>query len=90
MKVLVTGSLGYIGAVLVPMLLEREHEVVGLDSNLYSRCTFTGELADVKTLNLDIRDVQKDHLIGYDAIIHLGRAIERPFRRLQTGDHRGN
>ena len=35
MKVLVTGSEGYIGCVLVPMLHAAGHEVVGLDSGLF-------------------------------------------------------
>ena len=40
MRVLVTGHRGYIGIILAPMLVEAGHEVVGLDSDLYSRCTF--------------------------------------------------
>ncbi|MGF1492376.1 MAG: NAD-dependent epimerase/dehydratase family protein, partial [Microcoleaceae cyanobacterium] len=43
MKVLVTGHKGYIGTVLVPMLLEHHHEIVGLDSDLFERCTFGKE-----------------------------------------------
>ncbi|MCK5549109.1 MAG: NAD(P)-dependent oxidoreductase, partial [Hyphomicrobiaceae bacterium] len=35
MKVLVTGHLGYIGSVMVPVLRASGHEVVGCDSNLY-------------------------------------------------------
>jgi len=50
MKVLVTGSQGYIGTVLVPMLQYHEHEVVGIDTDLYQKCTFTGKLPDIKTI----------------------------------------
>ena len=35
MRVLVTGHKGYIGTIMVPMLIESGHEVVGLDSDFY-------------------------------------------------------
>ena len=35
-KVLVTGSEGYIGTVLMPMLIEKGYNVVGLDACYYS------------------------------------------------------
>ena len=40
MRVLLTGHRGYIGTILTPMLLAAGHEVVGMDTDLYSRCTF--------------------------------------------------
>jgi len=40
MRVLLTGHKGYIGVVLTRMLLEAGHEVHGLDSDLFRRCTF--------------------------------------------------
>ena len=59
MRVLVTGHLGYIGTVMVPMLLKSGHEVVGLDSNLYERCTFAagGDIVEVPHIRKDVRDV---------------------------------
>ena len=64
MRVLVTGSTGYIGTVLVPMLMEKGHDVVGLDTDYYSRCTFAGTLADVPILRVDVRDVELSALRG--------------------------
>ena len=78
MRVLVTGHLGYIGTVLTPMLLERGHDVVGLDSDLYRRCTFLGELPDVPTLDKDVRDVEPDDLRGVDAVLHLAGLSNDP------------
>ena len=83
MRVLVTGSHGYIGTILVPMLIEKGHEVVGLDTDYYRRCTFTGTVPDVKTINMDVRDVEKHDVEGFDAIIHLAGLSNDPL-----GDYR--
>ena len=78
MHILVTGSMGYIGAVLVPMLLEQGHDVVGLDTDYYSRCTFTGAPIDVPTLTSDVRDISMKAVQGFDAIIHLAGLSNDP------------
>src|SRR5437867_2174650 len=78
MRVLVTGSRGYIGSVMVPILMNEGHEVVGLDSDLYERCTF-GELEQtIETLRKDIRDVEAADLQGFDAVIHLAALSNDP------------
>ncbi len=78
MRVLVTGSRGYIGSRLVPMLLERGHDVRGWDSDLFSACTFTGKLADIPTESKDIRDAQLEDLRDLDAVIHLSGLSNDP------------
>ncbi|MCK4783762.1 MAG: NAD(P)-dependent oxidoreductase [Desulfobacteraceae bacterium] len=78
MKVFVTGSHGYIGTVLVPMLVEKGHEVVGLDNDLYERCTFCGVVPDVEMIKMDVRDVQEEDVEGFDAIIHLAGLSNDP------------
>ena len=71
MRVLVTGHKGYIGTVMVPMLLSAGHDVLGLDSDLYRNSTYGGVLPDVPEIIKDVRDVEKMDLEGIDAIIHL-------------------
>ena len=78
MKILVTGHLGYIGTVLTPMLLREGYEVVGLDSDLYRRCTFGQGLVDVPTLLKDVRDVEIENLRGFDAVLHLAGLSNDP------------
>lgn len=78
MKVLVTGSQGYIGTILVPMLQKEGHEVVGLDSDLYRRCTFSGTLPTLPVIEKDVRDVQQDELQGFDAVLHLAGLSNDP------------
>jgi nucleoside-diphosphate-sugar epimerase len=78
MRVLVTGHLGYIGTVLTPMLLHEGYEVVGVDSDLYARCTFGKAVPDVPSLRKDIRDVERSDLEGFDAVLHLAALSNDP------------
>ncbi len=80
MKVLVTGHLGYIGTVLTPMLVARGHTVVGYDSDLYRRCTFGPEAAirAVPSIQKDIRDCERSHVEGFDAVLHLAGLSNDP------------
>jgi nucleoside-diphosphate-sugar epimerase len=83
MRILMTGHLGYIGAVAVPMFLERGHEVVGLDSDLYGRCTFgdaaaMAAAAGIPQHALDIRDVPAELLAGFDAVVHFAGLSNDP------------
>ncbi len=78
MRVLVTGHDGYIGTVLVPLFEAAGHEVVGLDSGLFSECVFGTEEAEPEAIRKDIRDVQTDDLRGFDAIVHLAAISNDP------------
>ena len=78
MRVLVTGHLGYIGTVLSPMLLGEGFEVVGLDSDLYRRCTFTRGIVEIPTICKDIRDVELEDVRGFDAVLHLAGLSNDP------------
>jgi nucleoside-diphosphate-sugar epimerase len=91
MKILVTGHLGYIGTILTPMLLSRGHDVTGLDSDLFARCTFSGTITEVANIGLDIRHFVAnemaaiDALSGFDAVIHLAGLSNDPL-----GDYHPN
>jgi nucleoside-diphosphate-sugar epimerase len=78
MRVLITGHLGYIGTVMTPMVLAEGHEVVGLDSDLYRRCTFGEGIVRVPNIEKDIRDVTLDDVRGFDAICHLAGLSNDP------------
>lgn len=80
MRVLVTGHRGYIGVVLTPMLEAAGHSVVGIDSDLYERCTFApgGAMPQVPTILKDIRDIEVADLLGFDAVLHLAALSNDP------------
>jgi len=78
MRVLVTGHNGYIGSVLVPMLVRAGHEVTGLDNYLYGDCTFGDDVLDPPSLRVDIRDVEAADLEGFDAVMHLAAVSNDP------------
>jgi nucleoside-diphosphate-sugar epimerase len=78
MKVLVTGHHGYIGSVMVPLLLETGHEVVGLDTGLYEACGFGDGRKGVASVRLDLRDVEPRHLEGFEAVVHLAALSNDP------------
>src|SRR5438132_11440771 len=78
MRVLVTGHNGYIGTVLVPMLLDAGHEVVGLDSDLFAACTFGDGIRAIPDQRKDVRDVEVRDLRGCDAVIHLAALSNDP------------
>lgn len=79
MKVLVTGHRGYIGTVLTEMLVDKGHQVVGIDSDLFAHCTFGDEAAyRIPALNCDIRELSTAQLHGFDAILHLAGVCNDP------------
>jgi nucleoside-diphosphate-sugar epimerase len=74
----VTGHNGYIGCLLIPLLLDAGHDPVGLDSYLFSDCTFGEDTPDVESLRIDVRDVTPDQLEGFDAVVHLAALSNDP------------
>lgn len=78
MKVLVTGHRGFIGTVMIPILLKEGFDVVGLDTDLYRYCTYGDDPISIPNINKDVRDVAPDDLRGFDAVVHLAALSNDP------------
>ena len=78
MRVLLTGSRGYIGSVMAPLLVRGGHEVVGVDTDLYRRSTFGSWREEIRTTVKDVRALQPADFDGFDAVVHLAALSNDP------------
>lgn len=79
MRVLVTGTDGYIGVWLAAVLKARGHDVVGLDNGYYrDGWLYDGISADSTQIRKDIRNISEADLDGFDAVCHLAELSNDP------------
>lgn len=84
MKILITGNQGYIGTVLAKKLKEIKPGIVvhGLDAGIFAGCiTNGGRLGDTYydlQYNVDIRDINEEHIAGVDVVIALAAVSNDP------------
>jgi nucleoside-diphosphate-sugar epimerase len=78
MRILLTGDKGYIGAVMVPMLIQEGHTVTGLDSDWFEHSAFSPLLSDIPSRKKDLRDLEVSDLEGFDAVVHLAGLSNDP------------
>ena len=85
MKILVTGSEGYLGALLAPVLLEHGHEVTGVDTGYYkSGYLYNAKGDSPQTLAKDIRHLTLDDLRRHDAVVHMAELSNDPLGELNS------
>lgn len=82
MKVFLTGVEGYIGVLLAPMLMQRGHDVIGLDTGYYRDGWLYSNLQHYPCfptfINKDLRHIDANDLQGADAIVHLAELSNDP------------
>ncbi len=82
-KVLVTGSLGYIGSVLTPYLESRGNKCVGYDTGFFRDCLLYKPI-ETETILKDVRDIEEKDLNGFDAVVHLAGISNDPVGKLDA------
>lgn len=83
MRILVTGTEGYLGALLAPELIAEGHEVVGLDTGYYKAgWLYNPAKPTPHTLARDLREVTPEDLRGFDAVVHMAELSNDPIGSL--------
>ncbi|MCX7594776.1 MAG: SDR family oxidoreductase [Fischerella sp.] len=83
MKILVTGTEGYLGSLLPPLLFQRGHEVIGVDTGFYKvGWLYHGTEVTAKTLNKDIRHITPEDLQDVEAVVHMAELSNDPTGQL--------
>lgn len=82
MKILVTGSCGYVGTRLVPSLLEQDHDVIGIDTMWFGN--FLQEHPKLSLHTADVRNIDDIPMEGIDAVIHLANIANDPCSDLNS------
>lgn len=96
MKVLVTGTEGYLGSLLPSLLMQRGHEVIGVDTGYYKvGWLYHGTEVTALTLNKDIRQITAEDLQGVEAIVHMAELSNDPTGQLSPNitydiNHKGS
>ncbi len=83
MRILVTGTEGYLGCLLAPRLLAAGHDVVGVDTGYYAQgWLYNGVPQTARTLRKDIRHLDAADLEGVDAVVHMAELSNDPLGQL--------
>ena len=96
MRVLVTGSEGYIGTILGPYLMARGHDLVGIDTGFHRvGWLYNGIDRAPAWINKDIRTLTVEDVRGFDALVHLAELSNDPVGQLNPDitfeiNHRGS
>ena len=76
MKILVTGGCGYKGHVLIPKLLDQEHQIIAFDIQWFGN--FLEPHNNLTVIKGDVRNIEEIPLDGVDCIIHLASIANDP------------
>ena len=85
MNILVTGNNGYVGTILTERLIQKGDSVTVLDMNYFESCVLEPVNQKLKQIIKDIRMVDINDVVGFDAIIHLAGLSNDPLGELNPG-----
>jgi nucleoside-diphosphate-sugar epimerase len=83
MKVLVTGSQGYLGSVLTDVLAKAGYDCIGWDTGFF-RDSLLYQPPTTQTIFRDARDITDGDLRGIDVVVHLAGISNDPMGKLDV------
>jgi nucleoside-diphosphate-sugar epimerase len=83
-KILITGSLGYIGTALYQYLTEYKYNVYGIDNGAFQDCLLAPSQQQ-QVAYKNIRNITENDLQGFDVIIHLSGLQNDPLNDTYPG-----
>jgi len=83
MKILVTGACGYQGSKLVPILLNKKHKIIAVDTQWFGN--YLKKHKNLIILKKNILDLKKQDLKNVDLIIHLASIANDPMGDIRQG-----
>ncbi|MEO8043560.1 MAG: SDR family oxidoreductase [Spartobacteria bacterium] len=79
MKILVTGTEGYLGSLLAPILMREGHDLLAVDTGFYKAgWLYHGAAMTPRTLLKDIRQITAEDLAGVEAVVHMAELSNDP------------
>ncbi len=79
MKILVTGTEGYLGSLLAPILMREGHDILAVDTGFYKAgWLYHGVSMTPRTLLKDIRQIAAEDLAGIEAVVHMAELSNDP------------
>jgi len=82
-RILVTGSLGYLGSVLTKSLAENGYACIGYDTGFFKDCLLYPQPA-TETIFRDARDIVEADFKNIDAVVHLAGISNDPMGKLDA------
>src|SRR4029077_1164196 len=83
MRILVTGTEGYLGSLLAPELVRRGYEVIGLDTGFFKKSMLYRDGAITPlTIAKDLSAIEPADLNGVDAVVHMAELSNDPAGQL--------
>tara|TARA_B110000003_G_scaffold276506_1_gene323393 strand:+ start:58 stop:1113 length:1056 start_codon:yes stop_codon:yes gene_type:complete len=84
-KILITGSLGYIGSTLVDYLLNMGYDVTGVDNGVFENCVLNNINNNHKVIFKNVSEINYLDLKNIDVLIHLSGLQNDPLNQTYPG-----